>query len=436
MESIIKLLIVVTFLPLITKRSRITKDIEQPDQAILEFTAWEKKIGIYRRKVVIKATRTGMRGVFAKEHINPDEELINIPLRAIITQEYPTNDPIIKKARRYLREIDLLVVTVHQEIHNPNTLFKPYFDLWPESVDNFPLFFNQSQFDLLQGTSVINFIHIFIDEMNHRYENIRRVLPELNNFTLTDFYKYSMLCISRCLMLNINGRKQTVFVPSYDMINTFPYTNQELHTVGTAYKDRHPGEPYVTLRARKEIKEGDEVHIYYRGDYTNTEYLIHYGFMFKEVSDVSLQIRLKLEGEYIEAKKQIFKHLPDAYVLNDSVLVNMKNASSNASYWSLVNTAQILEVNDENELNDILDYVKNERSVAFAREDTRAAMNRLMNAINNLLSNYPTTIEEDEELMLDYYPHSTTHSLIQIRLDEKRTLKKILKQIINNGDVY
>eukprot|EP00826_Nyctotherus_ovalis_P058663 TRINITY_DN8084_c0_g1_i4.p1 TRINITY_DN8084_c0_g1~~TRINITY_DN8084_c0_g1_i4.p1 ORF type:complete len:402 (-),score=66.80 TRINITY_DN8084_c0_g1_i4:1-1206(-) len=370
---------------------------------------------IYKRKVEIRGIREGMRGVFAVEDIAPSEELMSIPLHAIITHEYHTNDPTIKKARRYLKNIDLLAVTVHQEMNNPNSTFKPYFDFLPQNLSNYFLFFDKEKRDLLKGTNVLKVIDSFTERINHRYDNIRKLLPELANFTLINFYRYNTYILSRSLILKINGKKQSSLVPSFDMINTFPYTHPYLQNVWVAYKDRHPGEPYVRIASLRSIKAGTELRIMYRGDCTNTEYLVNYGFVFDTLKDVSLRVELKLGNSQV--KRKILRKLGNE--VKENAVVILKNASDEKYWQSLRLAAQIIEVDDSDKdmLERILNLIASNQKydIIFSKDNESKAAAQLIATLNTLLANYPTAIQEDYELLYQHASHSATRGLIQVR---------------------
>jgi len=73
-----------------------------------------------------------------------------------LPKHFLTNANLIKDQ---LASNQLLNLLMHTELKNPNSKYKPYFDILPQNLYNFPIFYNSSELQFLQGTC---FLSIFL----------------------------------------------------------------------------------------------------------------------------------------------------------------------------------------------------------------------------------------------------------------------------------
>lgn len=131
-----------------------------------EYQNWMLTNGAKFDKLLIKYFRKDYRGLIAKRAIQKDEIIIFVPKELLITVSLAKISPIGKiiienEASFEYPNNTFLSMFVLIEKSNPNTKWKLLFEAFPKTVDNFPVFFKENEFKLLQGSPFIgNKIHI------------------------------------------------------------------------------------------------------------------------------------------------------------------------------------------------------------------------------------------------------------------------------------
>jgi len=398
------------------------------DEPAIAFTEWMKEIGIIRGPVEIRPLAPGIRAVFAARDIQTGEIVYDIPLHAMIPEDFPSEDPVILKAQRLLKDNRLLSIIVYQELRNPKSKFRPYFDLFPKYFGNFPLFYNEEDMAMVRGTNIGAQIESYRQVIKSRYHEVmQKMAPEVS-MGEQEYYRMYIHAASRCLTLKIHGVNQFTLVPAFDMLNAYTYTRDELDSVRIEFlSDRD--EPILRLNARKFLKEGEEVFDYYRKDYTNTDYLINYGFVFSEIDDISLRFTFDYqEGDPLIPLKRELAGLLMGGPSEKQLTVTLKNSSKEEDYWHIYSHARIIELKSKPTLERMLFEVKNgERKIVgrINNDNEKRAMNLLLNTVEDILSKHPSTLEEDNRLINEYPMFSTPRNIVQVRRQEKLVLMKI-----------
>jgi hypothetical protein len=100
------------------------------------------------------------RGVTAGADIEKGETIISVPKNAIITLQMAKETEVGKKIVEQKVSLiypnnSTLATFVLLEKSKPTTKWKPLFDAFPKKVDNFPIFYNKEELDLLKGTQFL-----------------------------------------------------------------------------------------------------------------------------------------------------------------------------------------------------------------------------------------------------------------------------------------
>ena len=419
-----------TVLEQITAPVNITKVQERSiEESFTEFYDWQDSVGIVRTGVGIKIFGPGHRGLAATHDLERGVELLEIPVTSMIYEHMPSDDPVVKKAQRTLKLNNLLAVIFYQEMHNPNTRFKPYFDILPKSYRSFPVFYTEQEMKLIKGTNQYGYIEHFKVSADKGYKQIISAIPELRNMKRQEFYLVYTHVVSRCLYLTINGIGQHAIVPMYDMTNTYPPKFAERNSVDVRFV-QNGGEQKVTIVTKKKIKAGEELYDFYNLGFSNTNFLTIYGFVFHDIQEVTFKVYLNIsnDDENLAKKKEILSHFNGVYIGDRYVAATVQNSSKDEDYWQLYSTARVLELTNKKHLEDIAQEFKDKKRTTVGRlskDNELHAMSNLLNAVTGHLAKHPSTLEEDERLLKELEPYTTPRNLVQLRRDEKLGLMKI-----------
>ena len=403
------------------------------DEPAIILNEWMNTVKIARNGVIVKKMQEEYRGVYASRDIEEGEEIMVAPLNAMIYEEFPTEDPVVRKAKRVLNGNYLVAIILYQEMKNANSRFTDYFEIFPKNLLTFPLFYSAESLKFIKGTSQYTIVQDFTNGIMKRYNIVKREIPELRNMTKEEFFKVYAYVASRTTILPINGNRQYALVPMLDMFNAYPPNKEDMNSIRLDYKPR--GKQYLTITTKKKINANEELYHSYKLDYSNTDYLLYYGFVFEDIHEVSLKIRLF--GNFTnntkagEKKNELLKTL--GYLERSYVDITISNSTNEQSFWPLYSAVRIimLETNTtasalmlDSLVNDFKD--KKRKNVGrLSNSNEKLAMDYLVKTIDKILKRHPSSLQEDEQLLKSLPMHSTARDLIHLRHDEKMALLRI-----------
>ena len=316
------------------------------DEAVIDFNEWQDSMGIFHDGIEIKFVAPGIRGVYATRDLKPGEVIMRIPENAMIPEDFKTNDPVILRARKEYERHSMLAVILYREMNNPKSRFKPYFNLLPKDLSNFPQFFSPKVFKLIEGTAHFGYFYNVIHNMKLHYSEFLKLFPELSKVTEQEYIKAFTYSASRSLGVTINGRFQIAIIPMFDLFNAYPYTKEDME--GAIVKvDKNPdGTASVVATTKKKIKAGEEIYFSYRKDETNSEIMTNYGFIFPEINDVCLFIPIEYpqNDPNLGLKKELLSLFPNNVMVEAYAILHVSNSSNEDTYIQLYSGARILEL--------------------------------------------------------------------------------------------
>lgn len=98
--------------------------------------------------------------------------------------------------------------------HNPNSFFKPYYDILPKTLSNMPIFWSDEELSYLKGS----FLLTQIDERNLAiqadYEAICEVAPHFRDLSSLEDFKWARMAVcSRNFGIVVRGLRTAALVP-------------------------------------------------------------------------------------------------------------------------------------------------------------------------------------------------------------------------------
>jgi len=185
---------------------------------IERFTKWMKDNGAKFNKIRMKYYGPDYRGVHSYKQINATETFLWVPRKLIITPQSGRETEIgklVHKAGIKLSWEYLIYITIFlmEQFHDENSWWKPYMDVYPKSVDSFPMFYSEEEKNLLVGSPIMDQIASEIREIREEYDRIVSAVPQFKKFSFDEYIKNKTLVISRIFFVKIHGNNDRIMVP-------------------------------------------------------------------------------------------------------------------------------------------------------------------------------------------------------------------------------
>lgn len=426
----------------IDRIKKIESEIKTPykssrDADVIEkFIGWCHEQGAKFDKVELKKLAGYDLGLVAKDELKKDETFIEVPDTMIFSFSKIQDDlPEMLKQRVFLdcplfdgmSHIRLAFALLVEKL-NLNSKFKPYLDVLPEKYRTV-LCFTPAEMKELQGTmalsSAVKQVKFIATQYAFLYKYLMMaienhpVIDELKESFTYEFYCWAVSCVMTRQNLVPQGEKgeqESVLIPGWDMAN---HSNGAVNTLFNEATNS------IESFCLKNFKSGEQVTMAY-GDRSNEDFLIHNGFVFPANDNKNFSIKLSLSkaDELLEQRSKLLE------VLEIRTSGNFQIAPTFSP--ELLGFVRIFNMNKD-QLTTWLaaDNVKELRNPEF-KLDKKFELKVLMFLlvrVKLLLKAFPTTLEEDEALLVENQAQKTKLMLIQYRMLEKRALNEIADEI-------
>lgn len=238
------------------------------------FVKWCNDNDAILSNLSLETYKNSERGIHSINGIKRGRTLIEIPEKLLITDkmgEDTVYGRIIKKHSKYFKNLKIIYVVLYiLETKKDNHFFKPYYDILPTSLSNFPIFWNKEDIILLTGSNSINEIIIRQKEITKDYEKICELIPEFKNkYSIQTFIWARTIVGSRNFGIVIDNVSRSAMVPICDLLNHDPKPD-----VTWGFNQRTRSFKMVSNRY---LKKGKPITDTY-GIKSNLKYLLFYGF--------------------------------------------------------------------------------------------------------------------------------------------------------------
>lgn len=155
------------------------------------------------------------RGIAATKYLPRNTTFIRIPEKLMIhsCMDYP-NEGIRILQQSNLNGGDATIAFILLlEMHNPNSFYRPYFDILPEDMSSYPVLFTNKELEQLNGTYCLSEIEIFKGQLIDSYHAALKLVPEFKQFTLDEYLMTRMYVSSRVFQLSIRNKACGGLVP-------------------------------------------------------------------------------------------------------------------------------------------------------------------------------------------------------------------------------
>ena len=172
-----------------------------------------------------------------------------------------------------------------QEKRKNQQEFAEYLDILPKGLNDFPIFFTDSELKYLKGSPFLDQVHEKIEDIKTDYDLICKEVPDFQEFTLREYSEVRMIVSSRIFGIQVNGVKTDGFVPLADMLN-----HKRPKQTTWYFCDERQG---FIIEASDDIARGDQVYDSY-GRKCNSRFFLNYGFinLNNDANEVPMDVNL------------------------------------------------------------------------------------------------------------------------------------------------
>ncbi len=384
---------------------------------------WLRDGGARFPKLYMKYYSDDYRGVHCLAKVRNNDTVLYVPLKYIMTSEVARGSIIgrrIVESRIELRSKHsyLAAYLLQERELGVKSFWNPYIRILPERYANMPIFFPEDELAWLTGSFTLYKIGDRIDSLRREYDNIRRAVPEFNRYSYEDFVWARLVVITRIFGLQIEATKTDGLVPYADMLN-----HKLPRETKWSFEDTVRGFVITSLQT---IQRGEQIYDSY-GRKSNNRFFVNYGFSLDENEDNEAMIRLELPrnapsfnfklsclgGNPMTARREY--QIPATYrdqktkeLFGFMRLVHAKDSE----LLPLTQSTKDGNVNPETV-----------EPISIANE--KACLKAIAAACQASLDNFPTTLQEDEDLMKSgkLVMFSNERNCVVQRLGEKRVLQ-------------
>jgi hypothetical protein len=200
------------------------------------FFDWIAQNGIQHKLGIAEFDTTG-RGLICQERILCDEVVIRLPRHMVFSIESALQSKELGPLFAQLKhegvlddDTILMLFTIHEK-HNPNSFWRPYFDILPASLPT-AMFFNDREIALLTGFPLHTELQTLIARLRQSYQSLFPMLSESypNSFP-AHIYTWENFVWARAIF-DSRGFSFEVFrnclLPFIDSMNTDDYAHIEM----------------------------------------------------------------------------------------------------------------------------------------------------------------------------------------------------------------
>lgn len=388
-----------------------------------QFMSWLKENGVNVDGTSIVGFTGYDLGLRAERDFLENELILEIPRRLIFSTQTAApelkslkHDPLIQQMPQVALAIALLV-----EKYKENSKWKEYLDILPTSY-NTVFYMNTREMMELKGSPTLETALKQLRNITRQYAYFNRVFQNRNDAVSTllkDFFSYDdyiwavSTVMTRQNLIPGEDGSSTIYalIPLWDMCN---------HEEGRITTGFNTNSNCCECYAMRNFKKGEQIFISY-GPRTNSDFLVHSGFVCPENKNDGILLRLgisksdPLQKERIELLVKLGLSASGEFLLkggtepiSGSLLAFLR--VFNMRKGELTHWLQSDKVDDLKHIDCALDTIVEENARKF-----------LLNRLKLLIAKYPVTMEEDMEKLNTRLP-KMERLIVQLRVSEMKIL--------------
>lgn len=394
------------------------KSMEDKNQAIFDrFVSWLLKNNAKFPHLYFKCYSSDQRGVHCKEDIERNKRIMYIPQKCLITDEIARRTKtggllLTVEKRLSAPNHNQIIVFMLQDMMKPTSFFKPYYDILPQDVSNFPVFWEEDELKHLEGSTLPTECKQRIAKIRNDYNIIGEVVPNfLRDFSFKKFLWCRTIVGSRNFTITIGSGKRTSMVPQADMLNHY----RPRETSWTYENDID----CFTITSLKPLKKGQQVMDSY-GKKCNSKFLLHYGFAVecnREANGVCLnKITVQLD---IKASDPLMRQKLPMIARAKKFRVCMSYQAKETR--EALDYARVAVANEDELRSMTKPYATRCHTGVVSLRNEVAAIELMATSMERRLKDYPQTLAEDQALMASgkLTPFSNRRNALIVMMGEK-----------------
>lgn len=382
----------------------------------LRFIRYLYDKGAYVNKIDIVLTDETNRSVITTGQILKKENILRIPYEALITlelaQESEIGKNITSTVKKQLKSPNHCVFTTYllsEMEKGESSKWKFYFDMLPESYDNFPVFYKEKEEQLLKGTSFLQIVNSKKKEIYQDYVTLCGVINNFQRFSYDNFCKVRMIVSSRIFGVKIKNLKTEVFAPYADMLN-----HRRVRQTHWNYEDSYNA---FVISAIENIEPGYELYDSY-GKKCNSRFLLNYGFTLENNEDNEYKLSITLA-------ENSYKYKEKSAILKNSITKKFTLRKDLEDTQAALLFSFLRFVCFDGDTNLYKDYKAENVLNPISMNNEIMMLKKLQESIEFLLRDYDTSLEDDVTLLATKKSTLSFNEMncITMRISEKEILR-------------
>jgi len=406
---------------------------------VFNFYLWLKENGVYlsdkaswahppHRLVIAEETKDegefSGRGLLSSRNVNLGEKVLEIPDRLMLTKKLALETlpaSVMELVEDEYVAIALLLLFEHNK--GDSSFFKPYLDILPSLDEINPLFWwSDEDLQLLQGSPTLSACQQLREKLMREYTYLEKhIIPQIPNLARIDFRQFQWafgILFSRAICFP--STKRIALVPYADLLNHSPFCSAFIDEESIPLGN---GRTEAVVYVDRLYQPYEQVYVSY-GPRSNQELLLLYGFSLERNPFDCVEVTIGLDKEdplynekcrmldaYEKSPQQSFPLYMDRYPVEMAEFLR----------FCCVDTLEELE---------------GDFGTVVSENNEKLALQKFANYISDQLSQYPTSLEEDESIVRDRAMFQTLsrnqRMAIRQRLGEKRILRSTLRNLQRN----
>lgn len=399
------------------------------------FVDWLHTNGVDTSGVAIADFGTRGYGLKAERDLTANELLLSIPRKLMMTTQTAKTSILgpLMGEDRILQSMPNVAMALHVlcEFSQQDSFWQPYLNFLPKSYTT-TLYFSPDEIQLLKSSPSLSDVLNQFRNITRQYAYFFRLfqghdeagkLP-IKNFCYDDYrWAVSTVMTRQNQIPSTNSDEMdTALIPLWDMCN---HTNGQMTTDFSRENDRSE------CLALKDFKQGEEVLIFY-GPRSNAEFMLHSGFVFEENEYDRLALRMGVSKNDIlySMKAEVLARIP----LKSNGTFYLYADALNPVDCDLLAYLRVFSMDKDT----LVEYLFGEGvplrqkqlkefSTPVSKANELKVWSFLETRARLLLKAYPTTIQEDSELLAKDGLSENSRLAIKLRRCEKQILGNVVE---------
>eukprot|EP00123_Amoebidium_parasiticum_P003822 comp15138_c0_seq1/m.11828 comp15138_c0_seq1/g.11828 ORF comp15138_c0_seq1/g.11828 comp15138_c0_seq1/m.11828 type:complete len:544 (-) comp15138_c0_seq1:4-1635(-) len=393
--------------------------------AIKTLTDWFLENGGKINGVEPAHFRTTGRGVVALQSADGGSTLVSVPETILLNADRARESPMVGQAFSEIEGLDdetlVMLFVLYERFVNPNSFWKPFFDVLPLDFDT-AMTCNFEELMELEGTTLLEetvqakdhlrAIHsVLFEQLSEHYPDI---FPT-DKCSFDNFMWVRCLFDSRAMQLKIDDVAKPCLVPFADFINYTP----RAHVAHQVFDSERR---CVDINCFRPCEAGEQLFLNY-GSMQNWQLVLYYGFALPNNQYDAIPVELcpidddhtTRRIEVLEALGLLKDHYFQASRPPTKVLAAMRVCVASKEELDQLQTANEQDPNShpaDKPLNDTNEV---------------AALRLITTTAQALMSGLPTSIEEDRAIFQELDLSPRRRAAVTYRLGVKETLTSVME---------